>query len=69
MITNENLGTGGAYGNTELDGHTFAIGYDRDLANNAFLRLEAHSSKNSCCCFVFSVIFRSPLKQDFQELN
>ena len=42
VITNENLGTGGAYGNTELDGHTFALGYDRDLANNAFLRLEAN---------------------------
>ena len=41
--TNESLGTGGAYGNTSLDGSMVAIGYNRDLNSGAFLRLEAHS--------------------------
>jgi hypothetical protein len=40
VITNEKLGTGGAYGNTDLDGYTIALGYNRDLANDAFVRLE-----------------------------
>ena len=40
--TNESLGTGGAYGNTDLDGHTLALGYNRDLDTGAFLRIEAH---------------------------
>lgn len=38
--TNENLGTGSSYGNTQLDGTMFAIGYSRDLDNGAFVRLE-----------------------------
>ena len=38
--TNETLGTGGAYGNTNLDGTMFAIGMDRELDNGAFVRLE-----------------------------
>ena len=41
--TNESLGTGGAYGNTSLDGSMFAIGYNRDLDTGAFVRLEAHT--------------------------
>ena len=41
--TNESLGTGGAYGNTSLDGHMLAIGYNRDLDTGAFVRLEAHT--------------------------
>ena len=40
VVTNESLATGGAYGNTQLDGHTFAIGYDRDMSNDLFIRLE-----------------------------
>jgi len=42
VITNENLGTGGAYGNTDLDGFTLALGYDRDLANGMFVRVEGN---------------------------
>jgi len=40
VITNETLGTGGAYGNTSLDGTLFAVGMNRDLDNGAFVRLE-----------------------------
>ena len=40
--TNESLGTGGAYGDTSLDGHVIAIGYNRDLDTGAFVRLEGH---------------------------
>jgi hypothetical protein len=40
VVTNETLATGGAYGNTSLDGTMFAVGMDRDLDNGAFLRLE-----------------------------
>ena len=40
VITNETLGTGGAYGNTSLDGTLFAVGMNRDLDNGAFIRLE-----------------------------
>lgn len=40
VITNETLGTGGAYGNTDLDGYTIALGYDRELDNGKFVRLE-----------------------------
>lgn len=42
VITNENLGTGGAYGNTSLDGTLFGIGYDRSLENGVFIRAEAN---------------------------
>ena len=42
VITNENLATGGAYGNTELDGYTLALGYQRDIQNDAFVRVEAN---------------------------
>jgi len=41
LITDENLQTGGAYGNTDLDGYTVALGYSMDLADGAFLRAEA----------------------------
>jgi hypothetical protein len=40
VITNETLNTGSSYGNTELDGTMFAIGYSRDLDNGAFVRFE-----------------------------
>ena len=40
--TNENLGTGGAYGDTSLDGVIFGVGYNRNLDNGTFLRLEAN---------------------------
>ena len=42
VITNENLATGGAYGDTELDGYTLALGYQRDIQNDAFVRVEAN---------------------------
>ena len=38
--TNENLATGGAYGNTTLDGFTVGIGYNYDMDNGAFVRFE-----------------------------
>jgi len=41
LITDENLQTGGAYGNTDLDGYTVALGYSMDLTDGAFLRAEA----------------------------
>ena len=43
VVTKENLGTGGAYGNTDLDGEMYAIGYNRDTGTGAFFRVEAHT--------------------------
>ena len=40
--TKESLATGGAYGDTELDGYTLALGYQRDIQNDAFVRVEAN---------------------------
>ena len=40
VITNENLGTGAAYGNTELDGSMFAVGYHKVMDNGIFFRAE-----------------------------
>lgn len=42
VATKEVLGTGGAYGDTDLDGYTLALGYNRDLDNGTFLRLEGN---------------------------
>jgi hypothetical protein len=41
LITEENLGTGGAYGNDTLEGITIALGYNMDLADGMFVRAEA----------------------------
>ena len=41
LITEENLGTGGAYGNDTLEGYTIALGYNMDLADGMFVRAEA----------------------------
>ena len=41
LITEENLGTGGAYGNDTLEGYTLALGYNYDLADGMFVRGEA----------------------------
>ena len=38
--TNETLGTGSTYPNSDMDGFTVGIGYDRDLPNGAFVRAE-----------------------------
>ena len=40
VVTDENLATGGAYPNTDLDGYTIALGYSMDLANGMFARFE-----------------------------
>ena len=39
VITNENLGTGGSYGNTELDGTMFGMGYHVANDNGAFFQI------------------------------
>ena len=39
--TNESLATGGAYGNTTLEGYTVGLGYDHDMDSGVFVRLEA----------------------------
>ena len=41
IITDENLATGGAYGNTSLDGYSIALGYSMDMADGMFARIEA----------------------------
>ena len=41
LITEENLGTGGAYGNDTLEGYTIGLGYNMDLADGMFVRAEA----------------------------
>ena len=41
LITDENLATGGAYGNTTLDGYSIALGYSMDMADGMFARFEA----------------------------
>ena len=40
-VTEENLGTGGAYGNDTLDGFTIGLGYNMDLDDGMFVRAEA----------------------------
>ena len=40
-ITNESLGTGGAYGNATLDGYTVGLGYQNDMEDGMFVRVEA----------------------------
>ena len=42
VITNENLGTGASYGNAELDGNMFGIGYHNALDNGVFFRFEGN---------------------------
>ena len=41
LITKESLGTGGAYGDTTLDGYTIGLGYNMDLDDGMFVRAEA----------------------------
>mgnify|MGYP001342291560 CR=1 FL=1 len=40
VITKENLGTGGQYGNTDLDGTALGFGYNRTMDNGMFVRAE-----------------------------
>ena len=42
VATNEVLGTGGAYGNTELDGVLFGMGYHASNDNGTFFRFEGN---------------------------
>jgi hypothetical protein len=42
VITNENLGTGGSYANTNLDATMFGFGYNKNMDNGVFFRLEAN---------------------------
>jgi len=41
-ITNETLATGGSYGNATLEGYVVGLGYNRDLDNGTFVRVEAN---------------------------
>ena len=41
-MTNENLGTGSAYGNTSLDGSMYGVGYDRTTDGGMFFRVEGN---------------------------
>ena len=36
-----NLATGGAYGDTSLDGYTLGLGFNNDMDNGMFVRFEA----------------------------
>ena len=40
VITNESLGTGSTYGNTDLDGTLIGLGYNKDFDNGMFVRAE-----------------------------
>jgi len=42
VITNETLGTGSTYGNTNLDGNLFGVGYNNVFENGFFLRVEGN---------------------------
>ena len=42
VITNESLGTGGAYGNTNLDGTMVGVGYNKTMDNGMFVRVEGN---------------------------
>jgi hypothetical protein len=42
VITNETLGTGGAYGNVDLDGTVFGMGYHASNDNGTFFRFEGN---------------------------
>lgn len=40
VITNESLGTGSTYGNTDLDGTLIGLGYNKGFDNGLFVRAE-----------------------------
>ena len=40
VVTNESLGTGSTYNDTDMDGHLVGIGYNKDLDNGIFVRVE-----------------------------
>ena len=43
VITNESLGTGGTYGDVDTTGIVFGLGYNHDLDNGVFVRLEVQA--------------------------
>ena len=45
VLTKEVLKTGGAYPDTDIDGLTVGLGYDKDLAGGMFIRMEANFSE------------------------
>ena len=42
VITNENMGTGASYGNTNMDLIVYGIGYNNTLDNGVFIRMEGN---------------------------
>lgn len=42
ITTNESLGTGSTYGNTDIDGTSIGIGYNKDFDNGMFVRAEGN---------------------------
>ena len=40
IITNESLGTGSTYNNTDMDGTMFGLGFNNEFGNSAFYRIE-----------------------------
>ena len=42
VTTNESLGTGGAYGNFDLDGTVYGMGYNATNDNGTFFRFEGN---------------------------
>ena len=42
LDTNANLGPGGAYGNATISGMSLGLGYNHDLANDMFVRVEGN---------------------------
>ena len=42
VMTNESLGTGGSYGNTDIDGSMVGVGYNHTTDNGAFIRVEGN---------------------------
>jgi len=45
VISAESLGTGGSYGDEKTDGYVFGLGYNHDLDDGMFVRLEVQASK------------------------
>ena len=42
IITKETLGTGSTYGNTDMDGTVFGVGYNATFGNSTFIRVEGN---------------------------
>jgi len=42
VLTKEELGTGGSYGDTSMDGTTYGLGYNRSFDNGMFVRAEGN---------------------------